>query len=250
MKICVCMGYWGEAGGAESGWRRLFKALPQYEWVEITKAEPCDVLIYSNNAEYYTQAKKVGIKHIIQRTTGIRSYGLPQPDDLAAIICSSKKAYDLSKHSKKQLIYNGVDLNYLKSLEPIQCDMLAASARVGVGQKIDVAIKYAKKHNRHLTVLGGKQHLHEDTYNQLRNANKDVMWTGVVSMEEAARYIAGCNALLHTNKSHGCSNAVIESMVFDKEIINISGAELEKPPIEEIDIKIMSSKYQKLLSSL
>lgn len=250
MKICVCMGYWGEAGGAESGWRRLFEALSQYEWVEVTKAELCDVLIYSNNKEFYDQAKKVGVKHIIQRTTGVRSYGLPQPDDLAAVICSSKKAYNLSKHPKRVLIYNGVDIDYLKSLEPINCDLLAASARVGVGQKIDVAIQYAKKHNRRLTVLGGKQHLHEDTYNQLVKAHPKVEWTGVVDMEEAVRFIAGCQALLHTNPSHGIANSVIESMVFNKEIINLSGAELEKPPMEEIDIKIMSSKYQKLLSSL
>ena len=134
MKINITMDFWG-VGGAERFWQRLSRKMPQYEWLFTTAVDTnADLVIYSNNHKFYEQAKALN-KPIVMRLTGPRSYVLPQPNDLAALICSSKAGYALSTHPKKILIYNGIDFDHLKTIKPIPCDLLMGSARVGVGQK-------------------------------------------------------------------------------------------------------------------
>lgn len=77
-KIDICLEIWGKAGGAEIGYRRIATQLPQYQWLFTTEVQKTDLVIYSNSHKFYEQAKKLSIP-TIQRTTGPRSFSLPQP---------------------------------------------------------------------------------------------------------------------------------------------------------------------------
>lgn len=247
MIINICLEIWA-TGGAEIGYKRLAQAMPEYEWRFVTKAGPCDVLIYSNSDKFYHQAKSLNIPKIILRTTGPRSYAMPQYDDLFAVVCSSRKAYELSKHPRRHMVYNGVDFERLSHLKPIACDILVGCARVGLGQQVEKAILYAKANKKHLTVLGGKQHLHEDTYNILKNKYPEVTWTGVVDNDTALAYVKGCNAGIMPTSVHGVSNFVLELVACDKPVINIGGVEV--PPKSEIDINITARKYKEIIEAV
>lgn len=245
MKITVLLNYWA-IGGAENGYKRLAAALPQYEWKFATElTEPTDVVIYSNDHRFYEQAKALKIPKIIQRTTGKRSHGLPQPDDLHALVCSSQEAFDKSEHPRKVMIYNGVDISRLQWLRPIACDLLYAPARVGVGQRVSVAAEWARVNNRHLTCLGSRQHLDENTYEELQQQYPEVNWVGLVNPTKATRYIAGCKDYICPTPNHGVSNAIIEAVALGKCIINLGGVEV--PCIEGIDINLMKRKWYKIL---
>lgn len=244
MKINVCLDIWA-TGGAELGYKRIASKLPHYEWSFTTNVDPsANLVIYSNNHRFYEQAKKLNIP-VIQRTTGPRSYSLPQPADLKAVICSSKKGYEITKHTNKHLIYNGVDFDFIASIKAIECDLLYAPARVGVGQQVEDAIKYAHKNKRHITVLGAKQHLQENTYDVLRSKYPQVHWTGLVEPEVASAYIKGCKAYICPTKVHGVSNAIIEAVANDKSIINLG--EVEVPSKIDIDINTTARKYDEVI---
>jgi hypothetical protein len=250
IKISVCLDIWA-TGGAEIGYWRIFKELERkcgYEWERSMDVNPtANLVIYSNNHRFYEQAKKLNIPAIL-RTTGPRSINMPQPEDLKSVICSSKKAFELSNHSKKYLIYNGIDLEALKLVETLkeECDLLYSPARVGVGQKVEVAIQYAQQHNRNLTVLGARQHLAEDTYEVLKKKYPQVRWTGLVQSSKALQYMKSCKDYIVPTPVHGVSNAVIEAVAFDKNIINLGGVEI--PAKEDIDIKVTVKKYEGLIN--
>jgi hypothetical protein len=245
--INVCLDYWA-IGGSELGYKRIASKLPQYDWKFVTKVDKnCDLVIYSNNHRFYEQAKALG-KSVIQRTTGPRSYNLPQPDDLCAVICSSKQGYQITKHRNRHLIYNGIDFTHINTIIPISNDLLYAPARIGVGQCVEDAIKYAKNNNRHLTVLGAKQHLNENTYEELKFKYPNVNWTGLVDPDVASAYIKGCVSYICPTKVHGVSNAIIEAVANRKEIINIGQVEI--PPIEEIDINLTAKKYNSIIQNI
>jgi hypothetical protein len=244
--LAFCLKFWG-IGGAENWYRNISKYLPfQCSFVDKINKH-YDVVIYSNSNDFYVQAKKYNCTTIIQRTTGERSLKIQQPVDLHAVICSTQKAYNISKHKNKCLIYNGVDKELIDSLDPIKCDLLCADARVGIGQNTLRAITYAKKHNHHLTVLGGKQHLAENTYYVLKDMHGDsVVFTGVQTHKDALRYIKGCNTLLVTNQSHGCSNSALERM-YSGDILNLSGTKLDLPD-EVNDIADVAKKYEDVIN--
>jgi hypothetical protein len=245
--INVCMCYFA-VGGAEIFWSRLAKKLPQYKWLFTTEVKPeADVVVYSNDHKFYLQARNLN-KPVIQRMTGPRSYTLPQPEDLAAVICTSQAGWEASRFDGKQLIYNGIDLEYLKTIQPIKCDLLYGCARVGVGQQVEKAIHYAEEHGRHLTVLGGKQHLTEDTYDVLKKRYKDVAWTGLVEEETALGYVAGCNSGIMPTSVHGISNFLIECVGLGKTVISLGSAEI--PLLTNIDINQTAARYQKLIDSI
>jgi hypothetical protein len=247
MLINICLDVWS-VGGAELGYKRIASKLPNYSWSFTTDVDPnANLVIYSNNHRFYDQAKALNLP-TIQRTTGPRSYSLPQPNDLKAVICSSIKGYEITKHHNKHLIYNGIDFEHLKAITPIPCDLLYAPARIGVGQCVETAIKYSKEHRRHLTVLGGKQHLHEDTYKILKRKYPEVCWTGLVDPNVASSYIKGCKAYICPTKTHGVSNAIIECVAQDKTIINLGGVEI--PPKDQIDINVAANKYDALIKSV
>jgi len=247
MIINICMNFWA-MGGAEIGYKRIAAKLSEYEWLFTTEVDSkSDLVIYSNNDKYYHQAKKYNIPTIL-RTTGPRSYNIVQPLDLAAVICSSKKAYKLSKHPKKQLIYNGIDFEHLATIKPIKCDILYAPARQGMGQKIEVAAEWARSHNRKLTCLGDKQHLVEDTATVLRRKYPEVVWTGLVDNNTALGYIRGCNSGIMPTSTHGVSNFIIECVAADKPIINIGGVEI--PDKKDIDLNNTVNSYRLLIENV
>lgn len=247
MKVNVCMDYWA-VGGAERFWQRLSRVVKQHQWIFTTEVDPeADVVIYSNNDKFYHQAKALN-KPAVLRITGPRSYSLPQHNDLAAVICTSQKSYELSKHERKVLIYNGVDISKFDSIQPIECDLLYGCARVGLGQKPEVAIKYAKNNNRHITITGSRQHLAEKTYNVLKKKYPEVNWTGLIEEDEMFRYIKGCKAGIMPTSVHGVSNFIIECVAADKPIINLGGVEI--PDKKQIDIGNAAYQYNKLLSHL
>jgi len=243
--INVCLDVWGKAGGAEVGYWRIAQKLPQYDWKFTTDVDPtANLVIYSNNHRFYDAAKALNIPTIL-RTTGPRSINMPQPADLKAVICSSKKAYELSTHANKHLIYNGVDFKWLDHVKPIECDLLYSPARVGVGQQVEKAIQYAQQNNRNLTVLGSRQHLAEDTYDVLKKKYPAVFWTGLLDPNQALRLMKGCKDYIVPTSVHGVSNAVIEAVAYGKNIINLGGVEV--PAKEDIDINITADKYDKLI---
>lgn len=245
--ICVCCNIFA-VGGLEIGFYRLAKALPQYKWVFDTNVVKSDVLIYNNDDRFYHQAKQLGMNNIILRYSGPRSYNLPAHEDLAAVICSSQTSYDLCGHPRKRLIYNGIDLDYVAGIKPIKCQALVANSRVGKGQAVDVAIKWAAQNKKHLTVLGGRQHLHENTYEELKKQFPWVCWPGLVTPEVASAYIKGCDIYVMPTKIAGISNAIIEAVINNKPIVNIGNVEL--PPKDQIDIKVSASKYDELIKGL
>jgi hypothetical protein len=242
--INVCLGIWG-TGGAERGYQRIAEKLPEYNWLFTTEVKPgSDLVIYSNNHKFYDQAKKYKIPTIL-RLTGPRSYSKPQPDDLRAVICSNKKAYSISNHKEKVLIYNGIDLDMVSKVKPIKCDLLYGPARCGIGQKIDVAIKYAIKKKRHLTVTGARQHLAENTYDTLRKKYPQVNWTGLLDEATMLRYVKGCKEGIMPTSVHGLSNFIIELTACDKHIINLGGVETVDKT--DIDINVTAQKYGELI---
>jgi hypothetical protein len=244
--INVCLGIWG-TGGAERGYQRIADKLPEYRWLFTTKVDPnSDLVMYSNDHKFYEQAKQHNIPTIL-RLTGPRSYSKPQPDDLKTVICSNQKAYELSQHKNKHLIYNGIDLDMVSRVKPIKCDLLYGCARVGVGQKVDVAIKYAIDNNRHLTVTGARQHLAEDTYDKLKKKYQQVNWTGLLDEDTMLRYIKGCKAGIMPTSVHGLSNFIIELVACDKPIINLGGVETVNKG--QIDINVTAQKYRELIES-
>lgn len=246
MIIDICLDYW-KVGGAEIGYKRIASKLPQHTWLFTTEVDPkADLVIYSNNHRFYEQAKQLN-KPAIQRTTGPRSFSLPQPSDLKAVICSSLKGYEITKHANKHLIYNGIDLDHIANIQPMPCELLYAPSRIGVGQCVETAIIYAQQHNKQLTVLGGKQHLVEDTYKILKRKYPKVNWTGLVEPDIASAYIKGCKEYICPTSVHGISNAIIECVAWDKPIINLGSVEL--PPKDQIDIRIAAKKYDELIKS-
>lgn len=247
MKINVTMDFWG-VGGAERFWQRLSKKLPQYEWAFTTEVDPhTDLVIYSNNYRFYEQAKRLN-KKVAERVTGPRSYGLVHPSDLSFLICSSKAGFDRIDHSKKCLIYNGIDLDSLKIISPISCDLLYGCARVGIGQAPEKAIQYAIKNSRHLTITGSRQHLAENTYKELKSKYPQVCFTGLLDEDVMLGYIKGCKAGIMPTSTHGLSNFVLELVACDKPLINIGNVEV--PNKNDIDINITAKKYNELISPI
>jgi hypothetical protein len=245
--INVCCNVWA-VGGFEIGFKRLSVKLPQYNWRFTTNViKEADLIIYANDDRFYDQAKQLN-KPTIQRMTGPRSYGMSQPDDLSAVICSSLAGFNISKHPKKQLIYNGVDFDYLKTIKPIACDLLYSPARQGVGQRIDIAAEYARKNHRKLTVLGSRQHLIENTAKDLRRKYPEVIWTGLVDPDIASAYMKGCIDYIMPTPVAGVSNAIIEAVACGKNVINLGNAEI--PPKDQIDIKVAAKKYDELIQSI
>lgn len=246
-RINVCLNYWA-IGGAENFYHRLADSLPQYEWSFTKKVEPnSDIVVYSNDHSFYKQSKKIGIPAIM-RVTGPRSYSLPQPDDLEFVICSSKKSYELSTHSRKKLIYNGINFEHLASIKPIHCQLLVSEARIGVGQKVEKAIKYSIEHKKHLTCLGSRQHLAENTYDQLKSKYPNVTFTGLVKPDVSLQYIKGCEALVIASGTHGISNSLLEATALDKPIINLGGVETVDK--KDINIKDTAIEYDNLFKSI
>lgn len=247
MKVNVCMDYWA-VGGAERFFQRLKAEIKSHEFVFTTEVVPeADLVIYSNNDKFYHQSKKLN-KPAILRITGPRSYSLPQHEDLAAVICSSQKSFELSKHKRKILIYNGVDIKKFDTIDPIECDILYGCARVGLGQKPELAIQYAKKHNRNITITGSRQHLSENTYKMLKKKYPEVHWTGLLEEDEMLRYVKGCKAGIMPTSVHGVSNFIIECVAADKPIINLGRVEI--PNKNQIDIAISAYNYDKLISQI
>jgi hypothetical protein len=247
MKINICLDIWGTVGGAEIGYKRIATKLPHYEWLFTINVDPsANLVIYSNNHRFYTQAKIHSIP-AIQRTTGPRSFSLPQPVDLVAVICSSKKGYEITNHINKHLIYNGVDFDFIKSVQPITCDLLYAPARIGKGQCVEDAIIYAIRNKRNLTVLGAKQHVQENTFDALKKKYPFVNWTGLVTPDIASSYIKGCKTYICPTKVHGVSNAIIEAVANDKEIINLGNVEI--PDKKNIDINTTVEKYDAIIKN-
>jgi len=245
--INVCMDFW-EVGGAERFWQRLSKNMPRYKWLFTKSVDvSADIVIYSNSHKFYEQAKKLN-KPIIQRVTGPRSYYLQQPSDLEAVICSSKKGYDISTHKNKHLIYNGIDFEYLNNIKPIVCDLLYGCARIGVGQKVDVACEYAIKTNHHLTITGSRQHVAENIYDKMKAKYPQFHWAGLLDEDTMLAYVKGCNKGIMPTTSHGVSNFVLELSACNKPIINIGNVEI--PPIDQIDINITSQKYDNIIRSI
>lgn len=246
-KINICLNFWA-IGGAENFYRRLAKAMPQYEWLFTTKVDKtADIVMYSNDHSFYNQAKSLNIPTIL-RVTGPRSYSMPQPDDLKFVVCSSAKSYQLSTHLRKKLIYNGIDFDHLQNIQPISCQWLASEARIGVGQKIEDAIRFAIKSGKHLTCLGAKQHVAENTYYTLKSKYPQVTFTGLVDPDVALRYIKGCEALIIASSSHGISNSMLEAVALGKKIINLGGVEMVDK--KHIDIKNTAAQYLELFQSI
>lgn len=237
-------------GGAYVGNRRIADKLLQYTWTFTTEVKPvADIVLYMNNHRHYERAKSLGIKHIIQRKTGERSLKVPTPDDLDAVICASKRSFEHTNHPKKCLIYNGVDFEYLAGITPKpNIDLLVAESRIGIGQRVDLACKYALQHNRQLTILGSKANLAEDTHYKLKKAYPKFSWMGTVSPDEALSYIKGCKAIIISNPSHGCPNQGIEARAMDKQIITL--ANIEIPPKDQIDLNLTAKKYDELIKSV
>jgi hypothetical protein len=248
MKISVVMDFL--VGGAFVGLTRIANALSEYTWVFTTEVQPSDVVLYLNNHRHYERAKQLGIKHIIQRKTGERSLKVPTPADLDAVICASLKSFNYTQHKRKILIYNGLDLQHLSTIIPQpNIDLLVGESRIGKGQCVDLACEYALKHNRHLTILGDKANLAEDTYYTLKAAYPQFSWIGQVSPDVALSYIKGCSAIIVGNKAHGVSNTSIEATLMGRQIIDLTGC-LEIPPIDQLDLNITAKKYRELLESL
>lgn len=239
-------------GGALTGLQRVSKSLPQYNWTFTTDVlYNADIVLYMNNHRHYKRAKELKISHIIQRKTGIRSFKVQEPDDLIAVICASKASFNNSRHLRKQLIYNGIDFDYLKTILPKpNIRWLCCESRHGAGQRTETSIQYAIKHNKHLTILGSGEGVAEDTYNRIQKKYPQCFWVGRVSPEEALSYIKGCEAILIANPSHGCANQIIEATAMDKQIIDLSPTLLEIPPKNEIDINITAQKYSDLIESI
>jgi hypothetical protein len=247
MKINVVMDFL--VGGAFVGLSRIADKLPEYTWTFTTEAQPADLTLYLNNHRHYERAKQLGIKHIIQRKTGERSLKVPTPADLDAVICASLKSFNHTTHSRKCLIYNGLDLQHLSTIIPqLNIDLLVGESRIGQGQRVDLACEYALKHNRHLTILGDKANLAEDTYYVLKAAYPQFRWVGQVSPDVALSYIKGCQAIIVSNPSHGCANQIIESLCLGRQIITL--ADLEIPPIDQLDLNLTAKKYRELFESL
>ena len=248
MRINVVMDYL--VGGAYVGLLRIASKLPQYSWSFTTKVEQqADIVLYMNNHIHYERAKSFGIRHIIQRKTGERSLVVQTPEDLDAVICASKRSYEYTKHSKKILIYNGIDFEQLSHIIPKpNIDLLVAESRIGVGQRVNLACQYAIEHKQHLTILGSKANLVEDTYYKLKASYPQFNWIGTVGMEEALSYIKGCSALIICNPSHGVANQSIEGVAMDKKIVNL--ANLEIPDKRDIDINVTAKKYDDLFKTL
>ena len=247
IKINVAMNYWA-TGGAENFYRRLAAKLTQYDWTFTTDVDPeADLVIYSNDHKFYLQAKHRN-KPTILRITGPRSYSLPQPDDLAAVVCSSARSYVLSVHSNRVLIYNGVDLELIRAIEPIPCQLLTSESRIGSGQHIEDAIRFAQSQGKQLTCLGAKQHVAENTYELLKAKYPQVHWIGLVDPTTALRYIKGCEALVIASPNHGVSNSLIEATVMGKQVYNLGG--VETPPLDQLDLNLTAAKYDSLIQSV
>jgi len=242
--INVCLGVWA-VGGAERGYQRVADKLPEYNWLFTTRVDPSsNLVIYSNGHEFYEQARTAGIPAIL-RVTGPRSHTLPQPDDLSAVICSSKKSYKKSMHKNKHLIYNGIDLEMIDKIEPIECDLLYGCARIGIGQRVEKAISYAIKNDRHLTVTGERQHVTENVYDLLRYKYPQVCWTGLLDEKTMLSYVKGCKEGIMPTPIHGISNFIIELTACDKPLINLGGVETVDKT--DIDINVTAQKYKELI---
>lgn len=239
-------------GGAWVFTQRLAKALPQYEWVFSKAPVESDIVLYMNDHRHYINAKKIGVRHIIQRKTGRRSLATEEPPDLDAVVCASLESYNKSKHKNKVLIYNGVDLEQAKKIKPIKCDLLCSESRCGKGQKIDRIIDYALKNKRHLTLLGnGDGIANDDTYKNIKRKYPQFDYPGRVSPEKSLGYIKGCKSLAIANPSHGCSNSIIEGLVFGREIIDLTPKKsLEIPPIDQLYLKLTAKKYDELFKDI
>ena len=238
-------------GGALVGLERIAFKLPQYNWKFTTEVlKGADIVLYMNNHRHYEKAKQLNIKHIIQRKTGTRSLPIPEPDDLKAVICGSKISYDNSKHDNKILIYNGVDLEYISSIEPKKdVDLLIAESRIGIGQQIHRGCEFAIENKRHLTILGSGKGLNENTYDIWRKRYSQPNWVGRVNPDEALSYIKGCNSIIVSNPAHGVANQIIEALMMNKEIITLCNG-LEIPPKDQLDINITAEKYKKLIDEI
>lgn len=246
-KINVCLAIWA-TGGAERGYYRLASALPDYDWSFTTKVEAdANIVLYSNDIKFYHQAKALNIP-AIYRITGPRSYKIPCPDDLEYVVCSSNKAYEICKHPRKVKIFNGIDFDSLKDIKPIPCDLLYGPARLGRTQKVEMAIQWAIKNKRHLTVTGARQHVAEDIEGQLKKKYPQVNFVGLVDEKTMLGLIKGCKDAIMPASGHGLSNFILECISLDKNIINLGDVEI--PSKADIDLKNTVDQYDKLFKEI
>lgn len=230
MNITIALSDIKTQGGAKLFFDNIVIHLSQYNWNFTQTIIPhnTDILIYGNKHEFYTKAKALGIPKIIQRTQGQRALHMPQPEDLSAVVCSSKKSYSLSSHPNKIFICNGIDFDLAAGLKPILSDLLVAESRISKGQQVEKSIQWAINNNRKLTILGSKQHSIETVEDELKRKYPQCNWIGLVDYPTSLRYIKGCNELIVASSAHGLSNSVLAATHFGKAIVNLGG-------VEEID---------------
>lgn len=248
MKINVVMD--ALIGGAYVGLLRIAHKLDIYHWSFSTEVQPdADIILYMNNNRHYEKAKKLGIKYVIQRKTGERSLKVPTPDDLAAVICGSKKSFSHTQHPKKVLIYNGIDFDHLKTIQPkSNISLLVAESRIGQGQRIHLACEYAIKHKKHLTILGSGEGVAENTHAVLRSKYPQFNWVGRVEPDVALAYIKGCEAIIVSNPAHGVANQILEAISMDKPVINLANCEI--PNKSDIDLNNTARLYKELIERI
>ncbi len=251
LKINVVLDYL--IGGAYIGLLRIAHKLDTYDWSFTTDVQPgVDIVLYMNNNRHYDRAKKLGIKHIIQRKTGERSLKVPTPDDLASVICGSKKSFSHTQHPNKVLIYNGIDFDHLKTIQPKpNISLLVAESRIGIGQAVHLACEYAIKHKKHLTILGSGEGVAENTHSLLRAKYSQFNWVGRVEPDVALAYIKGCEAIIVSNPAHGVANQCLEATALNKPIIDLTPNKiLEIPNKSDIDLNNTARLYQELIERI
>lgn len=208
------------------------------KWDKITKylsENKIDLVQYGNKLQYKQCAIKAGVPVIVERTAGPRSCKLDR-SGITHVISSTKGTVPLIQSNYKgqiSIIYNGLDLNRFKSIQPNRLHfkpddiVVCYCARMGgVGQGFEIllqAILQARKtHDIKLVLIGDKpEHSAEDIRPKLRKLAKpmgeDCVFTG--ALDNPLPVMAGADIYVCPARHHGISNSILEACALKKPII-------------------------------
>jgi glycosyltransferase involved in cell wall biosynthesis len=200
------------------------------EIIRLFKDINPDIVQIHNDVLPLNCALRAGVKNLIERTDGPRSCTRLPKDNFKYVIASTQGTIPLIEkcisRDKIKLIYNGVDLVYIKKTTPKllltdQCFIIGRSSRFGRGQNIQLlinAVKILCKKYPHirLVLIGGNSLMPgaEDVETDLRKLTigyeKFIYFLG--NIEEPQSVINSFDVVTCVSNDEGIPNSLMEGM--------------------------------------
>jgi len=209
--------------------------IPYQNPLEITKffkGIMPDIVQIHNDVLPLNCALAAGVTNIIERADGTRSCTRLPKENFKYVIASSSGTIDMiSRHidrSRIRLIYNGIDLDYVKNLETKyifdrDCFVIGRSCRFGRGKNIQLLIQAVKElslkyQNIRLVLIGGNSQMPgaEDMETELKalaaGFEKYIFFLGNIEAPQSIIKSFDIVTCVSNSLNEGIPNSLMEGM--------------------------------------